>query len=329
MPLTNAQYDEIMRKYSRIQSRRQRLLQEHQAEIHALLPRIKEIGREISDASLRKARELLMGHPSEWSLEDTILSLAEERQTLLLAHGYPADYLELSYDCPRCRDTGYIGGKKCECFKRAAIELLYAQSQLADVLVKENFDTFDECFYSREMMDESTGQTALEMARIAADTAKNFVARFREQFDNLFFYGNTGVGKTFLTHCIARELIESGHSVIYFSACDLFDELAKKAFHDRDDGPGLPDYVEDCDLLIIDDLGTELTNSFVSARLFLLINERLTHKRSTIISTNLEIGAFSEMYSERTFSRIFSNYTICKLIGRDIRIQKKLSEGNP
>lgn len=325
MPLTNTQYEEIMRKYNRIQTRHQQLLQEHREEIRALLPRVDEINHEISGASMKKARELLSGSPSDWSLDDTIQRLAEERQTLLLAHGYPADYLELSCDCAKCRDTGYIGGKKCDCFKRAAIELLYAQSQLSDILEKENFSTFDESFYPLGLTDKSTGQSALDMARSAVRTAKDFVARFDRQFENLYFYGNTGVGKTFLTHCIARELIESGHSVIYFSAYDLFDQLAKKAFHDRKEGPGLPDYVEDCDLLIIDDLGTELTNSFVSARLFLLINERLTHKKSTIISTNLEIGAFSEMYSERTFSRIFSSYTICKLIGRDIRIQKKLS----
>lgn len=325
MPLTNAQYDEIMRKYSRIQSRRQRILQEHRDEIQARLPRITEIGHEISDASMKKARELLAGIPSDWSLEDVIQTLAEERQALLLAHGYPEDYLEPSYDCPLCRDTGYIGGKKCDCFKRAAIELLYAQSQLSDALEAENFDTFDESFYPDQLTDESTGRTAREMARAAFHTAKSFAAHFNERFENLYFYGNTGVGKTFLTHCIARELIESGHSVIYFSAYDLFDELAKKAFHNQGGGPELPDYVDDCDLLIIDDLGAELTNSFVSARLFLLINERLIHKKSTIISTNLEIGAVSEMYSERTFSRIFSNYTICKLIGRDIRIQKKLS----
>ena len=155
MPLTNTQYDEIMRKYNRIQSRRQRLLQEHQEEIQALLPRVTEINHEISDASMKKARELLTGSPSNWSLEDTIRTLAEERHTLLLAHGYPADYLELSYDCPRCQDTGYIGGKKCDCFKRAAIELLYAQSQLSDVLEKENFDTFEESFYPTELRDGS------------------------------------------------------------------------------------------------------------------------------------------------------------------------------
>ena len=115
--------------------------------------------------------------------------------------------------------------------------------------------------------------------------------------------------------------------MIYFSAYDLFDELAKRTFHSYDNTPDLPDYVGECDLLIIDDLGTEMTNTFVQSRLFLLINERLMQKKPTIISTNLEIGAFSEMYSERTFSRIFSNYTMIKLTGKDIRFQKKFAGG--
>lgn len=327
MPLTNAQYDTIMRDYNRIQARHQQILDAHRSEIRRRIPRIEEIGHEISSLSLKKARELLAGQPSDWDLDTSIRELGEERSALLLAHGYPEDYLELSYDCPRCRDTGYIGGKKCICFKKAAIELLYAQSQLREVLAKENFDTFEESCYSPNVIDEATGKSALELAQAAKSRALGFVENFREKFENLFFYGNTGVGKTFLTHCIARELIEDGCSVIYFSAYDLFEELAKKAFGKYNETPDLPDYVEECDLLIIDDLGTEMTNSFVSSRLFLLINERLAHKKSTIISTNLEIGAFSEMYSERTFSRIFSNYTIIKLIGRDIRIQKKLTGG--
>ena len=204
---------------------------------------------------------------------------------------------------------------------------MYEQSKLSDILSRENFDTFDERWYDADDMDEATGKSSLELARIARKQAWDFTQHFQDTFNNLFFYGHTGVGKTFLTHCIAREIIEQGHSVIYFSAYDLFDELAKRTFHSYDNAPDLPDYVGECDLLIIDDLGTELTNTFVQSRLFLLINERLTQKKPTIISTNLEIGAFSEMYSERTFSRIFSNYTMIKLTGRDIRFQKKLSGG--
>ena len=117
--------------------------------------------------------------------------------------------------------------------------------------------------------------------------------------------------------------------MVYLTATDMFDILSDSRFGKRDEEEARDraSYILECDLLIIDDLGTELTNTCVQSRLFLLINERLTQKKPTIISTNLEIGAFSEMYSERTFSRIFSNYTMIKLTGRDIRFQKKLSGG--
>ncbi len=327
MPLTNPQYDQIMRQYNARQAAHQRTLEAHTREINARIPRIAEIGREIGSASIKKARELLSGKPDDWNLEDTIQKLSAERRQLLIDHGYPADYLEPHYDCLKCKDTGFVNGKKCSCFKQAAIELLYAQSKLADILSRENFDTFDERWYDADDMDEATGKSSLELARIARDQALDFTRHFTDRFSNLFFYGHTGVGKTFLTHCIAREIIEQGHSVIYFSAYDLFDELAKRTFHSYDNTPDLPDYVGECDLLIIDDLGTEMTNTFVQSRLFLLINERLMQKKPTIISTNLEIGAFSEMYSERTFSRIFSNYTMIKLTGKDIRFQKKFAGG--
>ena len=296
-------------------------------EISVRIPLFFYIIREIGSASIKKAKQLLSGQADDWDLKTVIQELSEERRRLLTDYGYPADYLELHYDCKKCRDTGFIDGKKCSCFKQAAIELLYEQSKLSDILSRENFDTFDERWYDADDMDEATGKSSLELARIARKQACDFTQHFQDTFNNLFFYGHTGVGKTFLTHCIAREIIEQGHSVIYFSAYDLFDELAKRTFHSYDNSPDLPDHVGECDLLIIDDLGTELTNTFVQSRLFLLINERLTQKKPTIISTNLEIGAFSEMYSERTFSRIFSNYTMIKLTGRDIRFQKKLSGG--
>ena len=130
------------------------------------------------------------------------------------------------------------------------------------------------------------------------------------------------MGKTFLSHCIANDLVESAHCVLYFSAFDLFDLLARSAFSTRKDTDMGEEFIFDCDLLIIDDLGTELTNSFVSSQLFLCINERIMRRKSTIISTNLELENFSETYSERTFSRIASNYQMVKLIGKDIRIQK-------
>ena len=170
------------------------------------------------------------------------------------------------------------------------------------------------------MRNEATGLTERETAKRAFDTARNFVRTFDTCFENLFLYGDTGVGKTFLSHCIAQELLDTAHCVMYFSAFDLFDRLADSKFS-REKNEGA-EFILDSDLLIIDDLGTELTNSFVSSQLFLCINERIMRRKSTIISTNLKLENFSDTYSERTFSRIASNYRMVKLEAKDIRIQK-------
>ena len=127
-----------------------------------------------------------------------------------------------------------------------------------------------------------------------------------------------------MSHCIARELLDTTHSVIYFSAQELFQNFAEKRFHRSNESVDYTDHIYDCDLLIIDDLGTELTNSFVNAELFSCINERLIKQKSTIISTNLPLESFASAYSERIFSRISNGYTMLKLFGQDIRVQKKL-----
>lgn len=169
--------------------------------------------------------------------------------------------------------------------------------------------------------------TARETAKDAVRKAWQFIDTFDKRFQNLFLYGNTGVGKTFLSNCIARELIDRANCVIYFTAFDLFDILAKNTFQRGRDMTGTQEDILACDLLIIDDLGTELTNTFVASALFQCINERIMRKKSTIISTNLSLDQFSDTYSERIFSRITSHYTMIKLIGNDIRIQKRLLGG--
>lgn len=205
---------------------------------------------------------------------------------------------------------------------------MYGQSNLQEILEKENFDHFSFDYYSDKIKNDATGLSAKETAQAAFSKAKYFIAQFDTEFQNLFLYGDTGVGKTFLSHCIAKELLDSAHSVFYFSSFDLFDLFAQKTFTKNISAEEIDNYIFNCDLLIIDDLGTEMTNTFVSSQLFLCINERLMHKKSTIISTNLTLENFSDTYSERTFSRIASNFDMIKLIGKDIRIQKLFLGGN-
>ena len=296
-----------MREYSRRQAQVRRELEQ----------------RRQASLSAQRARSLLQnGTGSVADLKKEVAVLADERLALLRGNGFPDDYLEPRYICPHCQDTGYVGSRKCSCFKKAEIELLYTQSNIREILEKENFEHFSFDWYSDTIKNEATGLSARETARRAYDAAWNFVRDFDARFQNLFLYGSTGVGKTFLSHCIAHELLKTAHCVLYFSAYDLFDRLAHTAFSRKSENDADEDFIYDCDLLIIDDLGTELTNSFVSSELFFCINERLTRRKSTVISTNLKLEDFSATYSERTFSRIASNFQMLKLIGKDIRIQK-------
>ena len=333
MALKNTQYDAIMRQYYRRQLANKREQDARIAAAYEKVPALAELDQQIASMSVAVARKLLAGDALALSaLKDDIVVLTDRRAKLLNTKGYPADYLEMHYLCPDCKDNGFIGNKKCHCFKQAVIDLLYTQSNIREVLAAENFDTFSYDYYSDSIVDPLTGLSALATIRKTVAECRDFITHFDENFENLFFYGCTGVGKTFLTHCIAKDLLESAHSVIYFSAFELFELFSKNTFGRSENDSQLQQmnaYIFDCDLLIIDDLGTELTNSFVSSQLFLCINERLMRKKSTIISTNLSLDVFQNTYSERVSSRIFSNYRMRKLIGDDIRIQKKLSRTKP
>lgn len=329
MPLQNAQYDAIMREYDQKRQQHRRELDERKETLYKDLPRLSEISDAIASLSVRAVRHRFAGSSDEHdACKKEIARLSSERKALLLAGGYPEDYLSMQYDCPDCEDTGFIDGEKCHCFKKAAVELLYMKSNIREILQKENFTHFSFDYYSDTMKNGATGFSARETAKEAVRQARHFVDTFDCEFHNLFFYGNTGVGKTFLSNCIAKELIDRSYCVIYFTAFDLFDSLAKNTFQKTYDSSDIQEDILSCDLLIIDDLGTELTNSFVTSALFQCLNERLMRKKSTIISTNLSLGQFSELYSERIFSRITSNYTMIKLIGNDIRIQKRLEKNS-
>ena len=249
-------------------------------------------------------------------ISEDIALLRAKKDNLLDRAGFPKDYLTLHYTCPDCKDTGYIDGQKCHCFRQASVALLYEQSGIQELLKQDNFDSLSYEYYEGE---------DLERFRNAVTTCRNFIKNFNSDYHNLFFYGTVGTGKSFLSGCVAKELIEKGNLVIYFSATQLFNELSKSTFdyRNREDLSVLQDDLFNCDLLIIDDLGTELTNTFVASQLFSCLNERHLRKKATIISTNLSLQELRDRYSDRIFSRITSNYEVCKLTGPDIRMYKK------
>ena len=184
------------------------------------------------------------------------------------------------------------------------------------MIASENFSNLSYEYYQGE---------DLAHFRKCVDVCHNFVQNFKQDYHNLFFYGTVGTGKSFLSGCIASELLQSGHSVIYFSASGLFDTLARYTFDTRakEALSGFYEDIYNCDLLIIDDLGTEMTNTFVASQLFSCLNERHLRQKATIISTNLSLEELRDRYSDRVFSRITSHYDLCKLTGPDIRMCKK------
>lgn len=327
MSLSNTQYNTLIRRYEAKQLENQHIVMERIKSVYEKIPRLAQIDDSISSISIAQAKKLMDGDDNALPrLREQLTVLTAEKKRLLTSHGYPENYFEPPYACPDCKDTGYIGSEKCHCFKQAAIDLVYTQSNIRQILERENFQNFSYNYYSDSQVNPSTGLSSLSTAKQAVSLCMDFIETFDRDFKNLFFYGDTGIGKTYLSNCVAKELLDSGHSVIYFTASSLFHIFEKNVFGKEHETSEDYQNIFDCDLLIIDDLGTELSNSFTTSQLFLCLNERILRQKSTIISTNLSLGQLVETYSERTFSRISSSYTMIKLFGNDIRIQKKLGK---
>lgn len=326
MALKNHQYQALMRAYDLRQSMNAHLQSRRIDEVHKEIPEIAEIEHTISTISVASARRLLDGDRTALAeLKLQLDELARRKRQLLADHGFPPDYIDSVYTCSDCKDTGYIGNEKCHCFVQASIDLLYSQSNMQGILETENFNTFRLDYYSETITDSITGLTSYQAITRAVEESKDFIRKFSLKYQNLLFYGSTGIGKTFLTHCIAKELLETSHSVLYFSAVQLFDALADTVFSKSEDRTdSIHEEIFNCDLLIIDDLGTEVVNNFVASQLFTCLDTRDSMQKATIISTNLSLQAIREIYSERIFSRLSSQYKIIKLFGDDIRLLKKL-----
>ena len=329
MALTNSQYEELMREYSYQQTKDRRDLEKRRERIYRQLPQLTDLDERLAANAVASVEARFSGDQERSrTLREQMHQISRQKADLLAQHGIAPEELELQYACPDCQDTGYIGNRKCHCFRRKAVELFYTQSGLRDILQKENFSSFSFDCYSDDAPDPNTGLTPRENMHHIVSVVRDFLDHFDEKGENLLFCGGTGLGKTFLSHCIARELIESAHSVIYYSAADLFDSLAQEAFTRRspEESDPFTDYLRSCDLLIIDDLGTELTNAFVSSSLFTILNERIASGKSTLISSNFSLQELNRTYSERIFSRIYDAFTILGFYGDDIRIRRRLEQ---
>ena len=322
MALTNLQYDNIRREYDADRMEADRIAGERREYVYSHIEGFRELSESIASLSLECTRRALSGDKSALDdLSTKISALKDKKAQLLTAAGLSPDYLEPVYKCRDCRDTGYIGGVKCHCFKLKETAILYDQSGIRADLTEVGFDRLSEKYYSGE---------DLEHFRESRAKSVSFVNKFGSDYQNLLFYGTVGTGKSLLSSCIAGALLKAGHSVLYFSSSALMDELAHNTFDRGSDRSSLSgiEPIYECELLIIDDLGTEMTNNFTITSLFTLLNERALRKRPVIISTNLSLEGLQERYTDRIFSRLTGGYTFCRLSGPDIRIMRKFEENN-
>ncbi|WP_055669910.1 ATP-binding protein [Desnuesiella massiliensis] len=315
---------DIMKIYEKIREEEAETLSNRKKEVEDNAPHIialeRKIGKLCVDLSISAFKELENREEHLAKLKKEITELRIKKTEALVEAGYTIDYLNLHYRCAKCKDTGFIGIEKCICYKQKLVQLYYKNSDLSDILRANNFDNFNIEYYSTRKLGDEKETPRKNIEKILSLTL-NFIKNFSNLEDNLLFYGNSGTGKTFLSNCIAKELLDKGHLVVYRTSEELIQNLKTLRFNTDDN---LEDLLTNCDLLIIDDLGTEQINDFSKTELFNILNKRLLRKRKMLISTNLTLEQLSKTYSERITSRLFGNFQICKFYCEDIRVTKNL-----
>ncbi len=261
-------------------------------------------------------------NPAIRVIKDENMELQRRRAELLLGLGYPMDALEEKPACTVCNDSGFNGTRVCTCLQAYYNEQQKQElSQLLD-LGNQSFDTFSLDWYSNHV-SERQGCSAREQMEQVFETCSNFARRFGKHQDNLLLTGFPGVGKTFLSACIAREVTERGFSVVYDTAASVFRYMEDAQFRRDEEGDEAVQRFLRCDLLILDDLGTEMNSTFVQSALYRIVNDRLLSGKSTVINTNMPPHELGTRYSPAILSRIEGQYEVLPCFGDDIRLLKK------
>lgn len=331
--MSNNNLNVILNEYEKKRIYKINELEIKKQNLYKELPRLQEIDNELSSLSISTAKNILLSNNQTLikGLNDTINKLKREKNELLASVGKDESYLKIDYDCKQCNDTGYITENfqtvKCNCLKQKIFDLEYNKSNIFN-LSKQNFSNFKSTFYS-DIVDNSkykSDKSPRENIEIIKKICINFINNFDNiEEKNLLFTGNTGLGKTFLSSCIANELLKRGKTVLYQTSPIMFDTIIDYRFGKTTSN--IYNNLLDVDLLIIDDLGTECMNNMKFTELFNIINSRLLNQNNkctkTVISTNLNLQNLFQSYDERIVSRFIGNYNICRFYGEDIRFIKK------
>jgi len=318
-----------MRLYEAERNDALNLRERRQAELYKTFPRLQAIDRSMRENGLALVRLSLGKGSGVEKIRAKQEALTAEKAAILANEGIPADYLTDVFRCMLCEDTGYIGmagihPQRCNCYKQRLIDTFYSLSNLGDVLAAENFDTFKLTYFSQTVR-ENEGLSPRDNMKALKRVSERFGKNFKPGAENLLFYGTTGLGKTFLCHCIAKSVLDGGFTVLYVTAPRLFKLIQDNHFN-RGGHPRADEQlsaVQEAYLLVLDDLGAEFSTIVTDSALFDVLNQRLLENRSTVISTNLSTDELEEHYTERIVSRLKGYYKMLKFFGEDIRAKKK------
>ena len=326
MGYNQANYTRIRKEYETKYLRAREDADRRRAEALRAIPELADIDRALGQTGLMILGAALAGEDPDASIQAVRSqneTLQKQKRALLLAGGFPADYTDIRYECPICQDEGFHDFKICSCMKKKLVEAAYESSGMAELLATQSFENFDLTYYADDP------QTATHMKRVY-----DLCRAYARDFDpaactNLLFMGGTGLGKTHLSTAIARQVIDAGHDVFYTTAANLISDFEIQKFgHSTggETGLGTTQYF-DCDLLIVDDLGTEMGGQFTTSALYGLINDRILAGKATIISTNLTAEDMEKKYSPQILSRLRGTYKRVAFVGDDIRLLKNRGIG--
>lgn len=288
--------------------------------IYSEIPEICEIEEIISREGVKLSIASIKGqeHISEADLN----ALAEKRDSIMAENGYSPDYIYDVYDCKLCNDTGYVDGKMCVCMKKEMQKQSLFYSNIAPALLKVNIEDFNINYYA-DTPDEN-GKIPRDEIKYILEKCEEFIEKFgSHDLKNLFFFGSTGLGKTFLSAAIAKKVLEKGFSVVYYSARQLLAMVTDFEFGKAPEKKEACESVFNADLLIIDDLGSEQQTAVSASTLFDIINTRALNGKKMIINTNLAAKDLHSLYSDRIFSRL-TEFERLKFIGEDVRVIKNM-----
>ena len=294
-------------------------------ELYGIIPGLQELDRALSGFGLRLMKQAMEGGDTKSGvagLQAENERIQAARHDLLARYGYPADYCSPRYECPKCRDSGYVGIQMCTCMRRRLVEAGMISSGLGSLMQTQSFDNFSLDYYKADPDAYARMRKNLTDIRTYAETFGS--PEWQKRPHNLLFLGGTGLGKTHLSTAVAKLVIARGYDVFYNSAVGMLADFELQRFGNsaaRGDADNTSRYTT-CDLLILDDLGTELVNQFTLSVLYTVINTRMNLGKATIISTNLSASDLRKTYSDRITSRLFGEFTPLPFVGIDVRRQK-------